>query len=94
MFRGDPKGFRLVGNGPDGFHGIAELDGAYYFAAGKRVCSLHGDKMHVEGEQLTAAGVFRLNQRLAFVETQQDVPSIVIHDPASVEQPWIGCKAR
>jgi hypothetical protein len=94
VFRGDAKELSLIGNGPDGFHGIAELDGVYYLAAGKRVCSLRGDKMHIEGEQLTAAGVFRLNQRVAFVETQQDVPSLVIHDPANIEQPWIGCKAR
>lgn len=94
IFRGDASELSLFRSGPDSFQGLAELDGTYYLAAGKRVCSLNGDRMHVESEKLTAAGVFRLNQRLAFVETQQDVPSVVIYDPANVEQPWIGCKAR
>jgi hypothetical protein len=94
VFRGSSRELSLLGHGPDAFLGIAELHGTCYLAANPRVCALQGDKLHIERDQLAAVGVFRLNDRVAFVEAQQELPSLVIHDPADAEQPWIGCKAR
>jgi hypothetical protein len=95
VFRGTAKEINFLGHGPDTFHGIVELHGTCYVAANKRVCALEGDKLHIERDGLAAVGVFRLNNRVAFVEGQQEVPSLVIHDPAEAEdRAWVGYKAR
>lgn len=94
VFTGDRNELTHLGRGPNGFHGIAGLNADLYLSAQQGVCALRGDKLSYESDQLTTTGVYRLNSRLAFVEAEQDVPGLVIHDPANAEQPWIGCKAR
>jgi hypothetical protein len=93
IYTGSRNGLSRLGDYSYEFYGIVEFGGTMYLAGGDDgALVLKGNKVDVARDTFDAAGVYRLNQRLSFVQPIQEEPAIVVHDPKSKKRPWMLCE--
>jgi hypothetical protein len=89
IFHGSPAGLERLGEYPHAFYGIVELHGDLYLAGGDAgVCRLRGNEMSIIRNSFAATGVYRLANKLAFVEPSQEKGRVILYDP-NAARPWI-----
>jgi hypothetical protein len=90
VFHGSRHGLERLGEYPYGFYGIVDFNDALYLAGGDAgAIRLDGNKASVVRKTFASTGIYRLQNRIAFVQPMQDNPCIIVHDPND-PRPWIG----
>lgn len=90
VFHGSQRGLERLGEFEQSFYGIVEYAGRLLLAGGDHgACELDGNRIEITRGSFAATGVYALGKRVGFVQPSQNVPRVVVYDPAA-PTPWLG----